>query len=549
MSRTFCTDLVPVFLDTFTAEGVPILLFYSYVPIVIIAVILSCFVFIKSKNKLLSGSLLSFCVVFSLWIIAALIQWTAVEISTNMWAWQVVGLFEIIMYLMAVHFFIVFVRRRSLHFSLYLVGLLLALPVIILIPTKSSVVFFDVYNCEAHYNFFFTSYIYAVEILCILFVTFFGIKEYLSLKKDTSFRKQISLITIATISLLSIFTLTSIWGEATYFFSVNLIGPFGMVAFLVLMTYMIVKYNTFHIKLVATQALVVGTAVLIGARLFYSTTTTGFILSAATLIFFLVSGVFLVRSVKREIEQRERIENLAKELGEANEHQASLIHFIAHQVKSFLTKSRYIFGELDEGTYGELKPEVKAVVKQGLAFNTDGVNMVQNVLHAANIKTGKVIYEKKPLDFKAVVEKVIETQRKSAEDRGLALSAHLEAGDYTLEGDADQLSHAVQNLIDNAIKYTPRGEITVALRKNDSMFRLSIKDSGIGISEKDKEHIFTEGGRGENSQKVNADSTGYGLYIVKGIVEAHGGKVWYESEGEGKGTTFFVEVPGVQSNS
>jgi signal transduction histidine kinase len=60
----------------------------------------------------------------------------------------------------------------------------------------------------------------------------------------------------------------------------------------------------------------------------------------------------------------------------------------------------------------------------------------------------------------------------------------------------------------------------------------------------DTYHIFTEGGKGEESQKVNPDSTGYGLYIVKGIALAHGGKVWFESPGPGKGTTFFMEVAG-----
>lgn len=112
-----------------------------------------------------------------------------------------------------------------------------------------------------------------------------------------------------------------------------------------------------------------------------------------------------------------------------------------------------------------------------------------------------------------------------------------------IEGDADQLAHAVQNLVDNAIKYTPKGTVAVRLERTGTMIRLAIKDSGIGISDKDREHIFTEGGRGAQSQRINADSTGYGLYIVKGIIEAHGGRVWYESEGIDKGTTFFVEVP------
>jgi signal transduction histidine kinase len=70
-----------------------------------------------------------------------------------------------------------------------------------------------------------------------------------------------------------------------------------------------------------------------------------------------------------------------------------------------------------------------------------------------------------------------------------------------------------------------------------------VKDTGIGITKEDRKNLFTEGGRGKESVKVNVDSTGYGLYTVKLIIEAHKGKVTMESEGAGKGSTFFVELP------
>ncbi|MDE1919073.1 MAG: HAMP domain-containing histidine kinase [Patescibacteria group bacterium] len=70
-----------------------------------------------------------------------------------------------------------------------------------------------------------------------------------------------------------------------------------------------------------------------------------------------------------------------------------------------------------------------------------------------------------------------------------------------------------------------------------------MKDTGIGITEEDKKRLFTEGGHGKDSQKVNVHSTGYGLFIAKNIVEAHGGTIRAESEGAGKGSTFIVELP------
>ncbi len=70
-----------------------------------------------------------------------------------------------------------------------------------------------------------------------------------------------------------------------------------------------------------------------------------------------------------------------------------------------------------------------------------------------------------------------------------------------------------------------------------------MEDSGIGITPEDMKKLFTEGGHGKDSTKVNVESTGFGLYIVKSIIEAHKGKVWAESEGAGKGSRFIIELP------
>jgi signal transduction histidine kinase len=116
-------------------------------------------------------------------------------------------------------------------------------------------------------------------------------------------------------------------------------------------------------------------------------------------------------------------------------------------------------------------------------------------------------------------------------------------GEYFVHGDLEQLQHTIKNIIDNSIKYTPEGNIDIALSQQSGKILFSVKDSGVGISPEDRPRLFTEGGNGKNSRKVNVDSTGYGLYIAKKIVDTHGGRIWAESLGEGKGSTFFVELP------
>jgi len=197
---------------------------------------------------------------------------------------------------------------------------------------------------------------------------------------------------------------------------------------------------------------------------------------------------------------------------------------------------------LVEGDYGRLEDKMEIAVKEGLRSDNEGIDMVQNVLSAASIKSGLIKYNKADLDFKSIVLSVISEQEKNAQDKKLSLETDIDEGDFKISGDEFQLKHVVKNLIDNSIKYTPAGKITVSLSKVDGKILFGVKDTGVGLTKEDKERLFTEGGKGKNSQKINVESTGFGLFIAKSIIEAHNGKIWAESEGEGKGSRFFVEL-------
>ena len=112
-----------------------------------------------------------------------------------------------------------------------------------------------------------------------------------------------------------------------------------------------------------------------------------------------------------------------------------------------------------------------------------------------------------------------------------------------MKGDEVELGQAVRNLIDNSIKYTPQGSINLQLTTNNGKILFTIHDTGVGISEELKPKLFTKGGRDKDSQKINVNSTGFGLAFIKGVVEAHKGRVWAESRGVGKGSSFYMELP------
>lgn len=237
------------------------------------------------------------------------------------------------------------------------------------------------------------------------------------------------------------------------------------------------------------------------------------------------------------------LQRLNGELTTANEQQVTLIHFITHQLKGFVAKSRNIFSMLQEGDFGPLPETMKPVIEEGFSSATKGAQTIQDILNASNIKSGKMAYSMAEFDFKALVDGIIRTLKPNADAKNVALTISEPNGPVLLTGDQMQLENAIKNLVDNSIKYTPRGSIKATLTSDGTTACFMTEDTGVGITPEDMKHLFTEGGHGAESQKVNVDSTGFGLYIVKNIIEAHGGKVWAESEGAGKGSKFIVELP------
>jgi len=262
-----------------------------------------------------------------------------------------------------------------------------------------------------------------------------------------------------------------------------------------------------------------------------------------------------------------QVDSLNTELQESIKQRESLVHLVTHKVKGSFTRSKYIFAGILDGTFGETSPEIKKRAEQGLESDNMGIETVDLVLSVANMQKGVVKYDMKEIDLREIVLKTIAEKRGPAEFKGLKIETDIKEDTYNVLGDAFWLKEAINNLIENSTKYTREGKIIIGLEKkparnashsdarpHDSQQRVgqaggdgkvvfSVKDTGIGIGEEDKKNLFTEGGRGKDSVKVNVDSTGYGLYSVKLIVDAHKGKVFEESEGVEKGSTFFIELP------
>ena len=537
----------PAFLYIFSDNVFSPLIYYSHFGPMIVSLLIGFLVLYNNPRALVNKVLFALTAFFSIWVLFDLILWGSEQPDVIMFSWSILTHVELLIYAAGLYLVALFANQgKDVSIGGKLAVGLFFVPVIFLTHTAYNLLGFDFTNCDREaIEGPLWQYIYVIELFFIGWAIILASRGYRKIKVDKE-RRQLLFMSLGTILMLLLFNFGNL--IVTYFLEVDWSYEqyklFGMPIFVAFIAYSIVKFRTFSSKLIAAQALVFALAIAVFSLLFLQTISNIRIIAGITFVFVCVLGYLLIRSVKREIEQRERIEKLAGELEETNERQETLIHFIGHEVKGSLTKDSGTFAELLEGDFGQLPDTLKPLVEHALAESRQGAASVENILKAANLKKGTVTYTKESFDLKALVAEQVEKAKSGAERKGLTLSFTADESSYQMTGDKAQIGdHVLRNIIENSINYTPSGSVTVSLKKENGKLVFAVRDTGVGITEEDKKRLFTEGGHGKDSQKVNAHSTGYGLYIAKNIVLAHGGAIRAESEGASKGSTFIVELP------
>lgn len=533
MEYNFITNIQNCYTD------IPALLYYSHIPTAVAMSFLGIFLLFKSKHNKTAGYVLFFLsVAFLVFILLDLKLWLTYSSITMMFLWSLYGMLYVSMYLLGLYFVYVAIEGKDVSNKIkYILGLLL-LPIVILTPTKLNLLNFDIINCQPSENIYFMGLQYSLGFLLIIWAGVFIYKKYKITKKED--KKKIIFTTIGVLLFFITFLWPEIIGSITENFVFTQYGLFGAPIFVCFLVYSIVRFKTLDIKLIGAQALVWALVILVGSQYFYLSEMpmSSVLLTAVTLLISAIVGLIIVRSVKKEIALRE-------ELQVANENQQLLIRFITHQVKGFFTKSKMVFSSVLDGDMGEISEPVRDILKIGLESDNKAVDMVQEVLKASSLRTGEMKYNFEEVNMGDFVKEITDGFRETALAKGLQYEVILPKEEVKAKVDKLQMTQVFRNLIDNSVRYTLKGEIKISLKLRNTNLFFSIQDTGVGLSESDKAKLFKEGGRGDESVKVNVNSTGYGLFIVKKIVEGHGGKIWAESAGRGHGSHFHVELPAI----
>jgi PAS domain S-box-containing protein len=226
---------------------------------------------------------------------------------------------------------------------------------------------------------------------------------------------------------------------------------------------------------------------------------------------------------------------------------SEFVSITSHQLRTPLTGIKWMLSLLFQGNAGELNSKQLEYLRNVNTSNERMIQLVSDLLNISRIESMPAQQlENKDCDLAKLMHDVMAEQRASARVLGVVLRSD-PAGVVGLRqpvtGDSEKLFQAFANLVNNAIKYSRRGgEVVVGSCIDGNFVRISFKDSGIGIPAAQQPMVFQKFFRADNALKSVAVGTGLGLYYVKSVIEAHGGKVWFSSV-RNKGTTFYLTLP------
>jgi signal transduction histidine kinase len=294
------------------------------------------------------------------------------------------------------------------------------------------------------------------------------------------------------------------------------------------------QIRLFNIRILAVEFFVYLINIISIARIFYYRNYLELIFNSVFALLLLTFSIMLLRSAIKEVEQREKLEEL-------NKIKSEFLSFASHQVKSPMAVVKGYAELIAEGIENvpEQAKDFARKIKEAVG---NLLILVEEFMDYRRIEENKMEFKFEEVEIVSFIRKIVEDLRILAEEKKLQLTFEINLNEAFVKIDKVRFAQVIQNLIDNAIKYTPQGFVKVSLEKKQNEILISVIDTGIGMSKELQQKLFGQFVR-DPSIKREIRGTGLGLYIAKYIVEAHHGKIWAESEGIGKGSRFFVSLP------
>jgi signal transduction histidine kinase len=362
------------------------------------------------------------------------------------------------------------------------------------------------------------------------------------------------------------------------------LGDYSTIIFLGFTAFTIIKYQLFNIKVIAAEFFTFFISMLLVFRLSRSASFEDTLVDGTILALSVLFGFLLIKSVINEVKQKEELQVLSLELKDLNENlqekvdeqtkeikrayevekkarqdlaelDESKTQFILateHHLRTPLTIVKGYVGTLLEKKSSSLDEESKSFLTKANDATVRITDLVNELLEISQMEVGKSILKLESVNIKDLIMNVMNGFKFDIDVKQIktVFSFSESPEENTLNLNKEKIVEAFSNIVSNAVKYNKMaGEIRVAGKiitneNNQKIYQLTVEDQGIGVKPENISKIFTQYfERGAEARKVYATGRGIGLVITKNIIKAHKGTIRVESEGEGKGSKFIIELP------
>lgn len=328
-------------------------------------------------------------------------------------------------------------------------------------------------------------------------------------------------------------------------------GFLFILLFLGITAYAIVKHYLFGIKVILTELLVAAIGLILLFQALISEYFWNQVLNWSVFVLFCIFGYYLIKATIGEIQKREQIEKMDKELRKAYKElrkldiaKSEFISIASHQLRTPLTAIKGYVSLISNRVYGKFSGKMQKPLRNVYSSVERLIKLVNDLLSISRIEAGEIKIEPEEFLLEDLINDILEELGNLAKAKKLYLKwqeSKKPLGKVFL--DRAKTRQVVLNIIDNAIKYTQTGGVTINYRQKNGLCRVEIKDTGEGMTRAEISNLFKTFSRGVAGKRTWTEGAGLGLYIAKNFTEMHNGRIWVESTGKQKGSTFYIELP------
>jgi len=528
-------------------NSAPALLYYISVPVIFIILLLGFFIFLNNRRDVINRLFFVLSLDLAVWMLFGTLSFSSTDIDKILIfdRLMIVGAFAPVIFFAIAYFFPKNVKKMPTKVIITI--LVSILPFLLLSATKYNIIReTPPPDCSPIPGILYR-YIMLFVIFYFLWALSIFFKKYK--KGDENTKKQIRAILSGfgvAIAWVLVTNVIPLFVRFSGYDLISLLAPVGVLFLIASISYSIVKYEFLSIKLIAAQALTIAIWILIGSQYFFVQSTVNALLITLTLLLSIGFGIMLIRSVKEEVQRKEELQGMSDKLSSANDRLRTLdnaksefISIASHQLRTPLAAIKGFVSLLLEDSYGKLEEKQKDVLRKVYVSNDRLVTLVEDLLNISRIESGRMEFKLMPWKVENICQEVMDTFIPKAKDLGLYLDYKKPETDLPeVMIDGTKVREVISNMVDNALKYTPKGGVTVRVEQDEislytldknadkedtkiigPVVRVIVSDTGIGVPVTELPYLFAKFSRGKDISRLNTGGTGLGLYVGRAMIE------------------------------